>query len=159
MIVFYGKLRNIESIDKLIMETLKEYHLEAYRKVLVKNLSGGNRRKLCVAVSCFGQSEIILMDEPTSDLDPVTRSIVYSTIERLNAQNRSILLTSHSISEIDRICQRIAILKDGELLTVDTPDRLKERFGHSYQITLYLEGLREVDFLRVSLHVQTDRKA
>ncbi|XP_041781594.1 ATP-binding cassette sub-family A member 12 [Anopheles merus] len=149
VIVFYGKLRNIESIDKLIMETLKEYHLEAYRKVLVKNLSGGNRRKLCVAVSCFGQSEIILMDEPTSDLDPVTRSIVYSTIERLNAQNRSILLTSHSISEIDRICQRIAILKDGELLTVDTPDRLKERFGHSYQITLYLEGLREVDFLRV----------
>uniref|UniRef100_A0A182SLQ4 ABC transporter domain-containing protein n=1 Tax=Anopheles maculatus TaxID=74869 RepID=A0A182SLQ4_9DIPT len=149
VIVFYGKLRNIESIDKLVMETLKEYHLESYRKVLVKNLSGGNRRKLCVAVACFGQSEIILMDEPTSDLDPVTRSIVYSTIERLNAQNRSILLTSHSISEIDRICQRIAILKDGELLTVDTPDRLKERFGHSYQITLYLEGIREVDFLRV----------
>uniref|UniRef100_A0A182WCU7 ABC transporter domain-containing protein n=1 Tax=Anopheles minimus TaxID=112268 RepID=A0A182WCU7_9DIPT len=149
VVVFYGKLRNIESIDKLVMETLKEYHLEAYRKVLVKNLSGGNRRKLCVAVACFGQSEIILMDEPTSDLDPVTRSIVYSTIERLNAQNRSILLTSHSISEIDRICQRIAILKDGELLTVDTPDRLKERFGHSYQITLYLEGIREVDFLRV----------
>uniref|UniRef100_A0A182MPU9 ABC transporter domain-containing protein n=1 Tax=Anopheles culicifacies TaxID=139723 RepID=A0A182MPU9_9DIPT len=149
VVVFYGKLRNIESIDKLVMETLKEYHLEAYRKVLVKNLSGGNRRKLCVAVACFGQSEIILMDEPTSDLDPVTRSIVYSTIERLNAQNRSILLTSHSISEIDRICQRIAILKDGELLTVDTPDRLKECFGHSYQITLYLEGIREVDFLRV----------
>ncbi|XP_049289465.1 ATP-binding cassette sub-family A member 13 [Anopheles funestus] len=149
VILFYGKLRNIESIDKLVMETLKEYHLEAYRKVLVKNLSGGNRRKLCVAVACFGQSEIILMDEPTSDLDPVTRSIVYSTIERLNAQNRSILLTSHSISEIDRICQRIAILKDGELLTVDTPERLKERFGHSYQITLYLEGIREVDFLRV----------
>uniref|UniRef100_A0A182MYE2 ABC transporter domain-containing protein n=1 Tax=Anopheles dirus TaxID=7168 RepID=A0A182MYE2_9DIPT len=149
VIEFYGKLRNIDSIDKLVIETLKEYHLEVYRKVLVKNLSGGNRRKLCVAVACFGQSEIILMDEPTSDLDPVTRSIVYSTIERLNAQNRSILLTSHSISEIDRICQRIAILKDGELLTVDTPDRLKERFGHSYQVTLYLEGIREVDFLRV----------
>ncbi|XP_053680163.1 glucosylceramide transporter ABCA12 [Anopheles nili] len=149
VIEFYGKLRNIESIDKLVIETLKEYHLEPYRGVLVKNLSGGNRRKLCVAVACFGQSEVILMDEPTSDLDPVTRSIVYNTIERLNAQNRSILLTSHSISEIDRICQRIAILKDGELLTVDTPDRLKERFGRSYQVTLYLEGIREVDFLRV----------
>ncbi|XP_058056343.1 glucosylceramide transporter ABCA12 [Anopheles bellator] len=149
VIEFYGRLRNIESIDKLITETLHEYHLSVYRKVLVKNLSGGNRRKLCVAVACFGQSEIILMDEPTSDLDPVTRSIVYSTIERLNAQNRSILLTSHSISEIDRICQRIAILKDGELLTIDTPGRLKKRFGHCYQVTLYLEGAREVDFLRV----------
>ncbi|XP_052862121.1 glucosylceramide transporter ABCA12 [Anopheles cruzii] len=149
VIEFYGRLRNIESIDKLITETLHEYHLGVYRKVLVKNLSGGNRRKLCVAVACFGQSEIILMDEPTSDLDPVTRSIVYSTIERLNAQNRSILLTSHSISEIDRICQRIAILKDGDLLTIDTPGRLKKRFGHCYQVTLYLEGAREVDFLRV----------
>uniref|UniRef100_A0A2M4A096 Putative abc transporter n=1 Tax=Anopheles triannulatus TaxID=58253 RepID=A0A2M4A096_9DIPT len=149
VIEFYGRLRNVESIEKLTTETLNEYHLEVYRKVLVRNLSGGNRRKLCVAVACFGQSEIILMDEPTSDLDPVTRSIVYRTIERLNAQNRSILLTSHSISEIDRVCQRIAVLRDGHLLTVDTPDRLKERFGNCYQVTLYLEGVRDVDFIRV----------
>lgn len=148
VIEFYGKLRNVENIDKLVFETLREYHLEPYKRILVKNLSGGNRRKLCVAVSCFGNTDIVLMDEPTSDMDPVTRAIVYRTIERLNSQNRSILLTSHSISEIDHICQRIAILKDGRLLTVDTPESLTQRYGNNYLITIYLEDNREVDLVR-----------
>lgn len=148
VIEFYGKLRNVDNIDKLVFETLREYHLEPYKRILVKNLSGGNRRKLCVAVSCFGNTDIVLMDEPTSDMDPVTRAIVYRTIERLNSQNRSILLTSHSISEIDHICQRIAILKDGRLLTVDTPENLTERYGNNYLITIYLEENREVDLVR-----------
>ncbi|XP_062562122.1 glucosylceramide transporter ABCA12 [Armigeres subalbatus] len=148
VIEFYGQLRNVDNIDKLVIETLREYHLEPYKRILVKNLSGGNRRKLCVAVACFGNTDIILMDEPTSDMDPVTRAIVYRTIERLNSQNRSVLLTSHSISEIDRICQRIAILKDGHLLTVDTPDNLTERYGNNYLITIYLEENREVDLIR-----------
>lgn len=95
------------------------------------------------------------MDEPTSDMDPVTRAIVYRTIERLNSQNRSILLTSHSISEIDHICQRIAILKDGRLLTVDTPESLTQRYGNNYLITIYLEDNREVDLVRVSLRSHT----
>lgn len=133
-----------------MIETLREYHLEPYKRILVKNLSGGNRRKLCVAVACFGNTDIILMDEPTSDMDPVTRAIVYRTIERLNSQNRSVLLTSHSISEIDKICQRIAILKDGYLLTVDTPESLTERYGNNYLVTIYLEENREVDLIRVS---------
>lgn len=137
-------------ILQLVIETLREYHLEPYKRLLVRNLSGGNRRKLCVAVSCYGNTDIILMDEPTSDMDPVTRAIVYRTIERLNSQNRSILLTSHSISEIDHICQRIAILKDGHLLTVDTPENLTERYGNSYLITIHLEENREVDLVRVS---------
>ncbi|XP_055530518.1 ATP-binding cassette sub-family A member 13 [Wyeomyia smithii] len=149
VIDFYGKLRNVENIDKLVIETLREYNLEPYKRLLVRNLSGGNRRKLCVAVACYGNTDIILMDEPTSDMDPVTRAIVYRTIERLNSQNRSILLTSHSISEIDHICQRIAILKDGHLLTVDTPENLTERYGNSYLITIHLEENREVDLIRM----------
>ncbi|XP_055631846.1 glucosylceramide transporter ABCA12 [Toxorhynchites rutilus septentrionalis] len=148
VIRFYGKLRNIENIDKLVEETIREYHLEPYKHILVKNLSGGNRRKLCVAVACFGNTDIILMDEPTSDMDPVTRAIVYRTIERLNSQNRSILLTSHSIAEINHICQRIGILKDGTLLTIDTPENLSERYGNNYLVTIYLEENREVDLIR-----------
>ncbi|XP_058465272.1 glucosylceramide transporter ABCA12 [Malaya genurostris] len=148
VIEFYGKLRNIKNIDKLVVETLREYHLEPYKRILVKNLSGGSRRKLCVAVSCYGDTDIILMDEPTSDMDPVTRAIVYRTIERLSSQNRAILLTSHSISEIDNICQRIAILKDGHLLMVDTPENLTELYGNNYLITIYLEENREVDLIR-----------
>lgn len=65
---FYAKLRRIQNILEVTEQTLKFFHLLPYRTVLVKNLSGGNRRKLSVAVTCFGSSTNVLMDEPTSDM-------------------------------------------------------------------------------------------
>lgn len=95
--------------------------------MLVQNLSGGNRRKLTVAVTCLGKTPLILMDEPTSDMDPVTRSLVYKSIDSLLKDHRSILLTSHTISEIDKICHRIAVLRDGTLLSTGTPEEIKNQ--------------------------------
>lgn len=65
---FYGKLRRIENLLEVTEQTLHFFHLLPYRNVLVKHLSGGNRRKLSVAVTCFGSSTNVLMDEPTSDM-------------------------------------------------------------------------------------------
>lgn len=136
---------------QLITSTLKSFNLEDYKDVLVKNLSGGNRRKLNVAVSCFGDTSIILMDEPTSDMDPVTRSLVYRAICELIAERRSVVLTSHTISEIDRVCSRIAVLKDGKLITTGTPDYLKEQFGGYYNVTIFYDKIQALSMERVSL--------
>lgn len=121
---------------QLTQKTLDSLHLAQYSTVLVKNLSGGNRRKLSVAVTCFGRTNIVLMDEPTSDMDPITRSIVYKVIRGLVESNRAVLLTSHSISEIENICHRLAVLKDGRLLSTGTPQQLKETHGNSYVVTI-----------------------
>lgn len=136
VIQYYGRLRKIKDLDQLIQKTLDSLHLKPYRSVLVKNLSGGNRRKLSVAVTCFGRTKVVLMDEPTSDMDPITRGIVYKVIRGLVESNRAVLLTSHSISEIENICHRLAVLKDGRLLSTGTPQHLKETYGNSYVVTL-----------------------
>lgn len=145
VIRFYGKLRKVRDLHDLTEKTLESLHLTQYKNVLVKNLSGGNRRKLSVAVTCFGNSNIVLMDEPTSDMDPITRNLVYKVINGLIKSNRAVLLTSHSISEIESICSKIVVLKDGKLLSTGTPRQLKDNYGNSYTITLFYNNSGESD--------------
>lgn len=70
-------------------------------------------------------------------MDPITRSLVYKIIKELIKNNRAVILTSHSISEIETICHRIAVLKDGKVLTTGTPRQLKENYGNSYVVTIF----------------------
>ncbi|GAB0094455.1 ATP-binding cassette sub-family A member 12 [Sergentomyia squamirostris] len=148
VIEFYGKLRLVEDLNKLVTVTLSTYHLEQYEHVLVKNLSGGNKRKLSVAVTCLGNTSLVLMDEPTSDMDPVTRTLVYKSIDRLIGQNRSVLLTSHTIAEIDSVCHRIAILKNGQIISTGTPSELKASYGNSYAVTVFFDKVEELTIER-----------
>lgn len=146
---FYAKLRRIENIREIVGQTLDTYHLMPYRKVLVKNLSGGNRRKLSVAVACFGTTSNVLLDEPTSDMDPITRSIVYASINRLLYEKRSVILTSHTITEIDRVCGRIGLLRQGEMICIAPPQQLKSRYGNCYAITIYFDQIEALTIERV----------
>lgn len=150
MIEFYAKLRRIQNIDEIMEHTLETYHLVPYRNVLVKNLSGGNRRKLSVAAACFGSTSNVLLDEPTSDMDPITRSIVYASISRLLYEKRSVILTSHTITEIDRVCDRIGLLRQGEMIATAPPQHLKMMYGNCYTITIYFDQIEALTIERVS---------
>ncbi|XP_033150502.1 phospholipid-transporting ATPase ABCA1 [Drosophila busckii] len=142
-ITLYGQLRGIRQLDQLLERILDTYELRSYRHVQVKRLSGGNRRKLTVAISCCGYTPTVLMDEPTSDMDPVTRSFVYRTIEQLLAAQRAVLLTSHSISEIEHLCQRVAVLKDGQLVASNSPAQLKAQYGGYYSISCFCAPMQQ----------------
>lgn len=133
---------------QLTQRTLFAFHLLPYKNVLVKNLSGGNRRKLSVAVTCFGRTSFVLMDEPTSDMDPITRALVYASIKQLLSEKRTVVLTSHTITEIDRVCNRIGVLHKGELITVASPQHLKALYGNRYMITVYYDHIEALTIER-----------
>lgn len=134
---FYGRLRGIRDLDQFLDRVLDTYELRPYKDVQVRNLSGGNRRKLTVAVTCCGCTPTVLMDEPTSDMDPVTRDMVYATIEQLLLARRAVVLTSHSVSEIEHLCQRVAVLRAGQVIASDSPQRLKSEHGGYYAVTCF----------------------
>ncbi|KAH8288118.1 hypothetical protein KR054_001076 [Drosophila jambulina] len=134
---FYGRLRGIQQVDQFLDRTLDTYELRPYKEVKVRNLSGGNRRKLTVAVTCCGTTPTVLLDEPTSDMDPVTRDLVYATIEKLLLDRRAVVLTSHSVSEIEHLCQRVAVLRSGQVIASDTPERLKAEHGGYYAVSCF----------------------
>ncbi|CRL04038.1 CLUMA_CG017154, isoform A [Clunio marinus] len=139
IIFFYGKLRNIKDLNNLLKSTLDSFHLRPYKNILVKNLSGGNRRKLSVACASFGDLSLVLMDEPTSDMDPLTRNLVYKTIRELNDNNCCVVLTSHSVAEIEKLCHSLGILVDGTMCASGTPESLKKQFGNRYVVTMLSE--------------------
>lgn len=150
IIRFYGKLRNISDLQSLTKSVLDKFHLKKYKRILVKNLSGGNRRKLSVACASFGELNLVLFDgllfilctlfmcliyiilEPTTEMDPLTRKIIYKTIHELNDNNCSVILTSHSVAEIEQLCHSIGILVDGKMCGSGTPEQLKKKFGKRY---------------------------
>lgn len=113
--------------------------------MLVRDLSGGNRRKLSVAVTCFGRTSLVLLDEPTSDMDPVTRHLTYDCIAGLLADDRAVILTSHTIAEIDRVCDRIAILRRGRLVSMGDTRALQSMYGLCYAVTVWRHADHQAD--------------
>lgn len=150
IIHFYGKLRSVKDLEHLTKSVLENFHLKPYKNVLVKNLSGGNRRKLSVACASFGNLSLVLMDEPTSDMDPLTRNLVYKTINELNDNNCSVILTSHSIAEIEQLCHSIGVLVDGTMFASGAPENLKKQFGNRYVVTMLSETPLDYPFETVS---------
>ena len=112
---------------RLIDELLESVDLLKFRDALVRTFSGGMRRRLEIARGLVHSPEILFLDEPTTGLDPVSRTNVWEMIRTLRAKSElTILLTTHYMDEADKLCDRIAIVDHGKLAALDTPDRLKD---------------------------------
>jgi len=113
--------------DALIDQLLGSVELLNFRDALVRTFSGGMRRRLEIARGLVHSPKIMFLDEPTTGLDPVSRSHVWDMIRTLrDKQELTILLTTHYMDEADKLCDRIAIVDHGKLAALDTPMRLKD---------------------------------
>jgi ABC-2 type transport system ATP-binding protein len=111
----------------LLHDLLEAVDLTKFAKSLVSTFSGGMRRRLEIARGLVHSPKILFLDEPTTGLDPVSRTNVWQMIEKLKRQsNLTILLTTHYMDEADKLCDRIAIVDHGQLVALDTPTRLKD---------------------------------
>ncbi|KRX07798.1 P-loop containing nucleoside triphosphate hydrolase [Pseudocohnilembus persalinus] len=119
-----------------IEETIQKCNLEMERHKFAKNLSGGNKRKLSLALSLIGGSKIVFLDEPSSGLDPGSRRKIWDILKQCKQENRTIVLTTHHLEEAEELADRIGIMSRGKLLTVGTSDFIKKKFGIGYQLML-----------------------
>ena len=124
----YAKLYGVsrEQRKKVIPELLELVNLADRRKSLVGTLSGGMRRRVEIARGLVHSPLILVLDEPTTGLDPVSRVDVWEMLTRIKRERQlSILVTTHYMDEADRLCDRIAIVDKGSLVALDTPRALK----------------------------------
>lgn len=112
-----------------IAELLEFTHLTARKDSQVGELSGGLKRRLTVARSLLNDPEVLLLDEPTTGLDPQSRRVLWGRINELREQGRTMILTTHYMDEADFLCDRIAIIDEGRILAEGTPLELKARYG------------------------------
>ncbi|KAI6211061.1 ABC transporter ced-7 [Aphelenchoides besseyi] len=131
------RLRGVKCDDEEIAETLgavglwNQYGTQAYQ------LSGGMKRKLCVAMALVGKSRVVLLDEPTAGMDPTARKQIGEILDKFKT-DRSILLTTHYMDDADRLSDRILIMVKGRVVCNGTPEFLKKRFGTGFLLTISL---------------------
>jgi ABC-type multidrug transport system ATPase subunit len=100
---------------------------------MVKELNGGSKRKLSLALALVGNGKIILMDEPTSGLDLESRNAFWEIIRGFK-QNRCIVLSTHHLEEAEKLSDRIGIISEGKLLVLGTSQYIKNKFGVGYTV-------------------------
>jgi len=117
--------------------------LEEHQNKRVDDLSGGTKRKLSLLIAICGYPKQILLDEPSAGMDPSTRRLVWKTIKKTKSMNDSaVIMTTHSMEEAEFLCDRLAILVNGRLSCIGSPEHLKMKFGDSYILELQSKDIK-----------------
>src|SRR5512143_3121488 len=120
-------------------ELLQDLDLGEKEDKLARTLSGGMQRRLNLAMALVHDPEILVLDEPEAGLDPQSRVLVREYVKSL-ARQKTIILTTHNMDEADRMADRVAIIDQGKLLVVDTPEALKRTVGEGDVLEIDLDG-------------------
>jgi len=125
----YALLRGIRNSVQEIDKTIERFGLSAKRDAKVGTLSGGQKRRVMAARALLSGAELVFMDEPTVGLDPSVRREMWDIILQMQADGRSILLTTHYTDEAEYLCGRVAIMEKGRIIRLDTPEKLIDTAG------------------------------
>ncbi len=137
----YGIKKNI--LRALIAENLNRVQLFERRKDLVKNFSGGMKRRLNIAASLLHDPEILLCDEPTVGVDPQSRNAIFDFLEKLNDDGKTIFYSTHYMEEAERLCSRIAIIDFGKIISSGSLESLLEQLPYENTIQISKNKITE----------------
>jgi len=142
---FYGRLQNVDdkTLATRIPELLAMVGLAERADARVSTFSGGMRRKLEIVRAFIHHPSILFLDEPTIGLDPESRREVWKQITLLNTEETTIILTTHYMDEAEKLCDRIAFMDEGRLISLDTPGDLKQAMPGGDLIEIGFGELRE----------------
>ena len=124
---------------KHIQHVLKVVGLTDRAKDIVKNYSGGMKRRLNIAIGLLHSPKILLLDEPTAGVDPHSRNSIFECIERLSQTGTTVLYTSHYMEEIERLCKEVMIIDQGKIIAMGSPQNLCESIRGTF-IQIGIEG-------------------
>ncbi len=134
-LVYFGSLYGIshKQLEGQASSLLKLLGLTRKKNARASALSGGMKKRLNMGIALMHEPSIVYLDEPTVGVDPISRNGLWEVIERLREQGVTILYTSHYLEEVDRLCDRIAIIRQGAMVTQDTPKGLKKKYGSTLE--------------------------
>jgi ABC-2 type transport system ATP-binding protein len=121
-------------------ELVERFDIEEFRDRLVKNLSGGQRRRVDLAAGLIDKPQLLVLDEPTTGLDPRSRQVVWSTVRELVAEGVTLLLTTQYLEEADALADRVVLIDHGREIAAGTPAQLKAQVGEQRVDVLAPDG-------------------
>ena len=144
---FYASIKGIkaDSINLLVNAMIKEMALDEFTDKIAGRLSGGNKRKLAVAISMLCNPPIILLDEPSTGMDPEARRFMWSVIHKMSTKGRksSVIMTTHSMDEAETLCKRMGIMVNGEFVCMGKANQIKDKYGYGYEADVRIKPMNE----------------
>ncbi|KAF2493864.1 hypothetical protein BU16DRAFT_58020 [Lophium mytilinum] len=131
---FYAGIRGVREAKRNARQIVKAVGLQVFAHMMASKLSGGNKRKLSLGIALIGNPEVVLLDEPSSGMDPLAKRTMWKTLTSF-VPDRSILLTTHSMEEADHLADRVGVLAK-RMLDIGTTAHLRAKHGHGFHIHL-----------------------
>jgi ABC-2 type transport system ATP-binding protein len=142
VLVYHGRYFGLPAVEREARADRLLDQLQIADKARAKpaSLSGGQQQRVMIARALMHDPKVLLLDEPTTGLDPQARRLLWETLRELHARGLTVLLTTHYMEEADRLCQRLAIVDHGKILTLDTPAALKSSLPGGRILDLWLRA-------------------
>lgn len=137
-LAFYARVKGIKDVKGNVDHVMSRLGLTPHANTLASKLSGGNKRKLSLAIALMGTPPVLVLDEPTSAMDAVAKRSFWKLIQEITP-GRSVLLTTHSMEEADTLATRAAIISK-HLLAVGTTQALREKYSNVHYVSLLLKS-------------------
>lgn len=151
----------IKNNDEYIYELLESLSLMDKRKVTTRELSGGMKRRLLIAKALVHRPKILILDEPTAGVDIELRHTMYKFLNKLHEEGTTIILTTHYIEEAEKLCKRIVVIDNGEIIADEPKEKLMEVFSKNIDVKFEFDydlNIADFEFLReYSPNVRDDR--
>jgi ABC-2 type transport system ATP-binding protein len=139
----FGRLYAVETLEDRILTLAQELDLGEFLDRSVGKLSAGQKTRVGLAKALINSPQVLLLDEPTASLDPDTADWVRSRLEDFRkARGATVLLASHNMAEVERLCERVIMMKRGHIEDDDTPQRLLIRYGRETLEEVFLDVAR-----------------
>ena len=159
-VTYMAELKKVNKKNKKesVQEILKETGLDTMQQKLIKNLSRGQKQRVSLAGTLVGDPKILILDEPTVGLDPKQITEIRSLIKNLGKKH-TVLLSSHILSEVSQICDRVIIINKGKIVAIDTPENLEKKVSNNNVIYVTVEdNENKVDAMKEKIDGITDIK-
>ena len=142
-LMFWGGLYQVPAneLSNRANELLKQFGLEDRKNDKVKNYSGGMKRRINIASALLHKPKVLFMDEPTVGIDPQSRNLIFEVVEKLHKEGLTIVYTTHYMEEAERLCDRIGIIDNGQIIAEGTLDQLKNSSSIKETIAITFSNL------------------
>ena len=145
----YGRLYGVKNLNKRILEISEDLDIKNFFKRKTGELSSGQKNRVSLAKSLINKPEILLLDEPTASLDPDIGDFVRSYIQEYRSKNQvTILLASHNMNEVERLCDSIIMMKKGKIIDRGTCKEIIKKHGRNNLEETFLKLARSRDELQ-----------
>lgn len=139
----YGNLYDVKNLDQKIPELLEDLKIQSFRTRLVGELSSGQKNRVTLAKALINDPEILLLDEPTANLDPDVADFVLRYLKNYsNNRGTTLILASHNMREVEKFCDQVVIMRAGKIVREGTPNEIIKNYSKSNLEEVFLKVMR-----------------